>query len=329
MHPSTFARTSRLIKRCIISSTVPDRFNSNYQLRYHAAEGFREALPDTHLICVNFESLIHAVASLKPDLVILLGGSMLDQFDLAPTAHLINANGGKLVFWMHDDPYELDASFRVVPFAHAIFTTDKASVDHYPEHLPVFHLPLASSPTAHVRSIASRSGPDWYFCGFPFPNRVTFFRDFNSLPHVTSGLLQGSGWDLCEFSYAADIPVPNEQLPDYYAAASCVLNIGRSLNLANKRFGVRPSTPGPRTFEAAMAGAAQVAVLDGVEIGNYFSDDELLVASDASEFMDQVLRLKSDREMSRTLGKRAQARALAEHTYARRIEEMLSKLESI
>jgi spore maturation protein CgeB len=252
---------------------------------------------------------------------------MLEEFDLSITTNLAKRCGSKVAFWMHDDPYELDASFRIIDFADYIFTTDKSSVLHYPPVVPAFHLPLAACPFAHYRPILKRSGPDWFFCGVPFACRQEFFLNLSLITPSLSGLLLGPGWDLGRFSQAADIGVSSAQICNYYATALSVMYLGRDFNLANAKFGVKPSTPGPRMFEAAMAGAVQLVNTPGLEVLEYFGDRNEVIMVDTPEGASSIIfSLKSDPQRSIEIGGAAQRRALSEHTYAHRAKNMIATI---
>ena len=116
--------------------------------------------------------------------------------------------------------------------------------------------------------------------------------------------------------------IPNIMLPDYYNTALSVLNIGR--DLANRRYGIRASTPGPRTFEAAFAGAAQIFVGDGLEVADYFEPDrEILLADSTEGFLEHLARLKREPALSLAVGRAAQQRAMASHSYEQRVRTLV------
>jgi spore maturation protein CgeB len=229
---------------------------------------------------------------------------------------------------MHDDPYELDVSLSIVELADFIFTTDKASQIHYPPNIPSFHLPLAACPYTHVRSITQRTGPEWFFCGVPFPCRTFFFTQVQKHGLDKKGLLLGPQWNLEKINSAADIPVSSGQIANYYSTARSVIYLGRDTDLANERFKVKPSTPGPRLFEAAMAGACQIALTPGLEIAEYFElESELILIDGVNDFSLVLSQLEVEPSLSEKIGKAAQERALKSHTYKHRALELIKQFE--
>jgi spore maturation protein CgeB len=125
-------------------------------------------------------------------------------------------------------------------------------------------------------------------------------------------------------SFISNQSVDNQELPSLVASSTITLNIGRSFNLANERFQLDPSTPGPRTFEAAMAGTVQLYFSDSLEIEDYFViDQEILLFDSPSSFELQVERLLDQPDLVAKIALAAQKRALAEHTYKNRCTRLL------
>ena len=126
-------------------------------------------------------------------------------------------------------------------------------------------------------------------------------------------LLAGSGWG--DKALPASIGYLGHLYTRDHNAFNCsalaVLNVSRD-SMAS--YGYSPAT---RVFEAAGAGACLITdAWDG--IAEFFEPGrELLVAATGPEVAEQLARLKPDE--ARRIGAAARARALAEHTYARRV----------
>lgn len=313
--------------KVLIVSGSPDVLNTNTLLRGYVAEGFRRAFPDAAVTAVPYELGVSAAQALNPDLALVFGSVMIDGTDYDRLAEVVRRGGGRVLFWLHDDPYEFDANDRVIPLADAIFTNDEASLAYYPVAARVHHLPLGGCPVTHFRAVERRTAPDLFFCGHLFANRRTFLdRLAQKVPNLDRRLIVIGSSDV-----DARVPgwyratIPNIMLPDYYNTALSVLNIGRDLNLANRRYGIRASTPGPRTFEAAFAGAAQIFVGDGLEITDYFEPDrEILLADSAEGFLEHFARLKREPGLSLAVGRAAQQRAMASHSYEQRVRTLVA-----
>lgn len=317
-------------QRVLVVSGSPDELNTNAGLRDYVVEGFRECKSGgLDALGVSYPLALQAVEQWRPQLVVVFGSVMLDTSDFSPLSEACRRLGAPLVFWVHDDPYEFDMNERIYPYAAAIFTNDRASLDHYPPSIPSFHLPLGVSPLAHRRSVTERSSPGLFFCGHAFANRQRFFGHLVGRANGRGSAIQifGSGWNTRELPQALNQRLPNSALPDFYASAIAVANVGRDLNLSNRRYAIKPSTPGPRTFEAAAAGAAQIILTDGLEIVEYFEPgSEVLVAHDEDQFFDHWMRLMREPSRSVAIGRSAMTRALGEHTYARRASQLLGSM---
>jgi spore maturation protein CgeB len=181
---------------------------------------------------------------------------------------------------------------------------------------PATHHPVAPEP---------RFAGDLGFLGNRLPDREArveefFLRPATLLPR-SRFLLGGSGW--------GDKPLP-PNVRDFghvytrdHNAFNCtpraVLNVARD---SMARFGFSPAT---RVFEAAGAGAC--VITDAWEgIAMFFEPGrEILVAKNGPEVAEHLARLTP--YDARRIGAAARARALAEHTYARRVrlvEDVLS-----
>jgi spore maturation protein CgeB len=318
-----------VLRKVMIASASPDRLNVNAVLRDYVVDGFRRAFTEIEAVGVDYEAAVTTASTMRPDLTVVFGSVLNDDTDYNQLADEVHRAGNRLAFWLHDDPYEFDANARIFPLADIIFTNDEASLDFYPVDVPVFHLPLGASEFAHYRRIDRRIGPDLFFCGHLFENRRTFLRELsNNSPKFSERVIAiGTGQADVDMPWWSQVQLPNSSLPGFYASAVAVLNIGRDLNLANHKYGIRASTPGPRTFEAALAGAAQIFVGSGLEITKYFEPDkEILLADSVEQFVDQWERLIINRTSSIEIGRRAQARVIEHHSYKQRAKTMINLL---
>lgn len=134
-------------------------------------------------------------------------------------------------------------------------------------------------------------------------------------------LLGGAGW--------SDKPLPpnvaylghvfTRDHNAFNCSARCVLNVSRD---SMALYGFSPAT---RIFEAA--GAAACVITDAWEgIAQFFEPErEILVASDGPGVAEHLARLSP--QEARRLGAAARTRALAEHTYERRVDLLEDVLE--
>jgi spore maturation protein CgeB len=230
--------------------------------------------------------------------------------------------GACLAFWLHDDPYEFDFSYKVIPLADVIFSNDRWTATHY-AHPNVHHLPLAADPDAHVREWNPEKARDVFFCGVGFPNRVALLRDSVKALASFEVSVVGSEWP-SDLPFAQNQRVPNAELPDWCASSLVTLNLGRRFNLANSRFNLEASTPGPRTFEAAAAGTVQCFFVESLEIESYYEEgSEILLFDTPLELRRHVEMVLDDRPRAQAIATASRERTLRDHTYANRAARIL------
>lgn len=310
----------------LICSASPDLVNNNAVLRSYVGRGFADMLGDAQVMNCSLDYAVDAAKHFRPDLIVVFGSCMPASCDYTGLRSYCARKGATLAFWLHDDPYEFDFNSKIYQYADLIFSNDKWATEHI-DHPRVFHLPLAGDPQAHFRPIASVMERDVFFCGVGFPNRRQLLAD------CAKGLVPfrveilGADWDQ-QLPFCHNRRIPNSALPDLHATSLLTLNMGRRFNLANSKYQLDATTPGPRTFEAALSGAVQCAYIEGLELADYFTLDEEVLAFDSpGELIEAINGLRADPQRRRDIAERSQARAMRDHTYAARAAIILAKLQ--
>lgn len=309
------------LSSAVIVSTSPDALNSNTAIRDYVADGFAEAFEEAALAKCPIEVAADVVADRKPELVLAVGSIAVDSVDFYPLRKACDRVGSYLAFWLHDDPYEFDYAEKINGIADMIFTNDAWALEHY-DHPNVWHLPMAGSRKVHYRPIEPNQTRDItaFFCGVAYANRVSFFRQASKLLSEHRTVVNGALWP-SDLTFAQNIRLSPYQLADYAANSLLTFNIGRNFNIANRRFNITPSTPGPRTFEVALAGCAQLFLLDSLEIEKYFdSDTEIILFDSISDIKAVFERMNDEPEWLINIAIASQDRALREHCYQHRAE---------
>jgi spore maturation protein CgeB len=312
----------------LITGGTPDRTNTNIALRTLAAEGFADVLGKDRVVNVPFEIAAARVRISRPRLVLVFGSILLDQCEFSGLRWACDDAGSCLAFWLTDDPYEFDTSAKITGLADHIFSNDRWSAEHYHRD-NVWHLPLAASPRAHTPWImpASKAQRDVFFCGVGYPRRARMLKDLRSILDRVHTEVLGERWDIEDLCFCKNERLPSEHLPQYYASSAVVLNIGRDFHYANRKYQLVPSTPGPRTFEAAMAGACQFFFVESLEVLDYFeTDTEIILFNDPPEFEARLNELLEDVERRQRIGAASRARCLRDHTYAVRARQILKRV---
>ncbi len=310
----------------LICGDAPLESEANASIRGSIQDGWLEALSPQRVFAVSLDSAVAAIETVRPNLLLCIGSYLPETAYFGEATRAARDIGAVAAFWATEDPYEKDASYRIEPHFDAIFTCDRWTQRFY-DHPRVFHLPLAGCPHRHHVPIddAADRPIDVLFCGVAFANRQEIM---TRLMPALSGLrlcVIGPGWGPFGTGFS-DQRVDKSRLIELYAKSRIVLNLGRSLNFENSRYQIAPSTPGPRTFEVAMAGAVQFFHEDTLEIRDYFKEDEVPGFSGLHDFTCLRDRFLTAEKLCRATASRAQERALAEHTYALRARRMIETL---
>lgn len=312
--------------KVLVCSASPDRVNHNAVLRNYVARGFESVLQPEHVIATSFDSAVEAAKRFQPELIVVFGSCMPDSCDYTGLRTYCARSGASLVFWLHDDPYEFDFNYKIYRYADMIFSNDRWAAEHF-DHPRVGHLPLAADHDAHFRTVGEGITRDVFFCGVGFPNRRQLVADCAQLFGKLRVDILGADWST-ELPFCRNERVPNDSLPDHYASSLVTLNIGRRFNLANSRYSLDATTPGPRTFEAAMAGAVQCTYFEGPELLDYFEPgNEILIFDSPAELGEQIESLRQDPDRRRRIAEAAQKRVIQDHTYGARAQAMLNALK--
>ena len=310
--------------RVLVCGASPDNQNRNTVLRNYVVEGFTQLEGIDRVFNVPLEYAAEKAWEVRPGLVVCFGSCMPDDADYSKLRHYCSKTSTPMVFWLHDDPYEFDYSYKLKGVADIIFSNDRWCAEHY-DHPHAYHLPLAASTKYHYRNIkADNKDINVFFCGVAFSNRVRLLRDLSKPLMTSKAMILGADWPTSELPFCKNDRLPNDELSGHYSRAWVTLNLGRDFHYANDRFKLVASTPGPRTFEAAMAGTTQVFFVESLEIIDYYQPgSEILLYDSVAEFTHQMTEMMEDRQRCLAIAQAAQQRTLRDHTYKCRAETIL------
>lgn len=308
----------------IITGASPDSINHNAVMRNYVYDGFVSLLSNEKVRNIPLQSCAKSVLEQPVDFVLVFGSCMPDSCEYGSIKHACDRTGAKLIFWLHDDPYEQDYNFKILDIADIVFTNDKwASKFYY--HDNTFHLPMAASKNAHFVEITDKWERDLFFCGVAFENRVSLLRDLKQFLSSKNCNISGSNWP-ADLFFCKNERINNSELPNFIANSKFTLNVGRHLSLGNDRFKLDPSTPGPRTFEAAMAGSVQLYYVESLEIEEYYKPDSEILLFDSAKQLEQLFEeYVDDPEKLISIAKNAQDRTLNDHQYKNRCSVIIEK----
>ncbi|MDR7155673.1 spore maturation protein CgeB [Sphingobium xenophagum] len=265
------------------------------------------------------------------DLLLYLGSSISEHVPLNTMAAMAKIAGIPSVFWATDDPYEFDARYRANDF-DVYFSNDRNAAAHFLERSHVYHLPLAAAKSDFrpVTPLDTRQ-LGMFFCGYPYNNRKRIISDLLSYPRFSRNdlVVMGPSWDIVGLQNLAG-DSSHDQVIDYYSAVQLVLNIGRTYDISNDYRKLVATTPGPRTFECALAGTPQIYFINSLEIEDYYvRDREMILVESVEEAVERFRWIRDHPEAWLDMAQAAQARTQRDHLYANRIRSIFDRLSDI
>src|SRR5437870_2921773 len=247
------------------------------------------------------------------DVVLVFKGSSLA---LADVAELRRRCGGHWVNWFPDDPHQLELSTRLAPAYDCFFTHDSSSLARHRAagsraHYLAFGCdPEYLQPPSTLRQDARWTAP-LVFVGSRDDVREPVLRALDE-----AGLVAwGPGWPRG--------PLYGDDFVRALAGAKVGVNVhqqfGERGDLA--RYGTGANM---RVFELAAVGTPQLSDAKA-DIARHFTPDrEIVLYRSVVELVDRARALLADDALRRRLAAAARERAVQEHTWRHRLEELLT-----
>jgi spore maturation protein CgeB len=259
------------------------------------------------------------------DLVLSFHGGELDP---AVIAALRPRSRARWINWFPDAPHRLELSLRNGAAYDRCFLFDRSMVDHHralgrdAEYLPLgfdpaFYRPVpvngaASHGTASHGAASHGAGSPVLFVGSPEPNRDAALAAVADLGLDLYGPGRPRG------------PLFGKRLVRAYSAARVALNVHQFFAdpAARAWYGTGANQ---RVFEIAGMGTAQLCDAKADLTSSFEEDREIVLFRDHHELRAKAEALLADSQWRRALGERARRRALAEHTWQHRLDELLTR----
>jgi spore maturation protein CgeB len=221
--------------------------------------------------------------------------------------------GARWANWFPDDPHRLDLSLRIGPAYDCFFTHDSSTLErHRAAGARPYYLAFGCDPD-YLRPLPG--GPRWAarvaFVASCDPVREAVIQELADLGVAT----WGPGWPRG--------PVYGDDFVRVLSSAVVGLNV-------HQQFGNRgdPARYGTganmRVFELAAVGTPQLS--DAKEdIARHFTPDhEIVLYRTVAELKERARALLADENLRRSLAAAARQRAVREHTWRLRLEELLA-----
>ncbi|HYL20602.1 MAG TPA: glycosyltransferase [Gemmatimonadales bacterium] len=221
--------------------------------------------------------------------------------------------GARWVNWFPDDPHQIEASLRLGPAYDSFFTHDSASIArHRTAGARAHYLPFGCDPE-YLRPLPG--GARWTapltFVGSRDPVREDALREVADMGVA----MWGPGWPRG--------PVYGDTFVRVLSSAVVGLNV-------HQQFGDRgdPARYGTganmRVFELAAVGTPQLSDAKA-DIARHFAPErEIVLYRSLAELKERARALLTDEPLRRGLATAARERAVREHTWRHRLEELLT-----
>ena len=244
------------------------------------------------------------------DLVLVFKGAGLDPGTIAELRRRTRARWAN---WFPDDPHEQELSVRLAPAYDCFFTHDSSSLmRHRSAGARAYYLAFGCDPD-YLRPMDA--GARWRaalgFVGSRDPRRERVLRQVEDL-----GLaVWGPGWPRGA--------VYGDDFVHALAGATVGLNLHQQFGDGGDpaRYGTGANM---RVFELAAVGTPQLSDAKGDIARHFVPGREIVLYSSVAEMRDRALDLLADAALRRSLADAARARALREHTWAHRLQELLT-----
>ncbi len=253
---------------------------------------------------------LEALLARQPvDLVLAFKGT-----DLAPStiAELRGSTRARWACWFPDDPHELDVSVRLSPSYDWFFTHDTSSLDrHRRAGARAYYLAFGCDPTYLIAAREGRRAAPLVFVGSRDPAREPVLSQVADLGLET----WGPGWP--------NGPVYGTAFVRTLARGEVGLNIHQQFGDAGDpaRYGTGANM---RVFELAAVGTPQLSDAKADIARHFVPDREIVLYWSVADLRERARALLSDEELRGSLAQHARERALREHTWTHRMEELLS-----
>lgn len=293
-----------------------DRFGAKRAQRRVLESGFCDVMA---------AGIASAVDALEPDLVLALAQAPLN----AAALDAIGKRGVLRALWFVED-YRVMTYWRELArhYDHVFTIQTDACLEAMGQvtDARLAYLPCGFDPRVHqplVLDAAEQAelGSDVSFVGAGYRNRRLAFRRFLDLDFKIWGSDWGGAEGLGRVIQRNGARIDTEESVRIFNASAVNLN----LHSSTYHEGVDPRGDfvNPRTFELAGAGAFQI-VDRRTLLPPLFGSEELAIVDSVADMRALAEHYVAHDDERRAMAGRARRRALAEHTYRRRMEDMLA-----
>jgi len=293
----------------------PARPSAHNKVVVRASTLVRQALP-------RFDALAQsqiARKALESDCEIVIN---VDSRLMPDAVIRLKRAGVRVAFWFPDAVIFLGRQFMILAPYDAVFFKEPHIVDRLRANLdlPVHYLPQGCNPRWHRPLVPPGSEPHIVIAGNMYPSRVRLLERL-----IAEGIplkLYGPGFP----RWIGSSPAIAAHTGRYLAREDKARSFRAAAAVLNTMHPAEVSGVNVRLFEAAASGAAVLTEYRPTVPDLFKPNEEVLAFHDFDELLEQARRLLSQQGLTARLGNAAAARAHADHSYDRRVVELLEKV---
>ncbi|QCE35012.1 glycosyltransferase [Acetobacteraceae bacterium] len=300
-----------------------DTHNPNAYITLGINWAAQEVFSKENVVLADTHTLAKIAAQGRHSTLIVLDGQRLDR----ALIRRIKPAFSTLILWTFEDPFMQDFNLENAGLFDFIFSNDPESALAYGNK--GHYLPLAASTKLHTRAIKNASELDYdiFFAGTMWPNRTrTLTEIIDAFPDARLKLICPVNPYLPPLtdkisSLALQRPISHEAFVDFANSSAVTLTLFR--DYASHGDVGQATAPGPRFFELALAGTAQVVesvpkmnreyldVLEGVQL-----------ADNTSDLIEEIRKILENNAHRKRLAKKSQKSAEKLHLYEHRLQQI-------
>lgn len=304
-------------------------FNGGYELVGSLMHGdIRQNLCRQTYIEMISSILLEAFSEKPVDILICMA-----QAPISPRALVeLRRKGVITVLWFVEDYLRFTYWKEIAQYFDYIFTIQKgecleairkAGATH------VHYLPTACDPRVHTPMTLTaaereRWGSPISFVGAGYHNRRQTFAGLSHLPCK----IWGTEWPVMKPFDRMVQEAGRRLTPEEYTKIFNSTDINLNLHSSNERDGVDPTGDfiNPRTFELAACGAFQLVDERSLLAECFEPGKEIATFSSVSDLKEKIAYYLERPDERQSIVNRGRARVLRDHTYEKRLDEMLSTI---
>lgn len=306
-------------------------FNSGYEVMGSLLfNDQRQALCRQTYVEMISSVLLESLTEKPIDILICMA-----QAPISPRALTeLRKRGVVTVLWFVEDYLRFTYWREVAKYYDYVFTIQKGECIEAIRKAGaanVHYLPPACDPAVHAPlnlSLGERSrwGSPISFVGAGYHNRRQSFASLSHLPFK----IWGTEWPSCKPFDRMVQEAGRRLTPEEYIKIFNATDININLHSSNERDGVDPTGDfvNPRTFELAACGAFQLVDERSLLTDFFEPGKEIATFSSIAQLKDKIAYYIERPDERARIAEAGRARALRDHTYQQRLNEMLTIIYS-